>query len=247
MDQTSNWILPASFAAVEDTSLVLSGLAISDVDIAAGNATVTLSVTSGTLTLSASVSGGVTSGQITGNGSSSITITAPVAAINATLANVSGLTFAPEANASGPVTLTMLTSDNGGSGAGGVLTDTDTSTITVSAVNDAPVNTLPASFAAVEDTSLVLSGLAISDVDIAAGNATVTLSVTSGTLTLSASVSGGVTSGQITGNGSSSITITAPVAAINATLANVSGLTFAPAANASGSVTLTMQIGRAHV
>ena len=109
-------------------------------------------------------------------------------------------------------------------------------TFTVAAVNDAPVNNLPASFSTNEDTPLTLTGLSVTDADAGAGNISVTLSVAAGTL--AASSGGGVT---VSGSGSASIVLTGTVAAINAFLAN--GATqpvFTPVADTSGVVTLTM-------
>ena len=57
-------------------------------------------------------------------------------------------------------------------------------TLNISAVNDAPVNTVPAAQTTNEDTSKAITGLSISDVDAGSGTMTVTLGVTSGTLTV---------------------------------------------------------------
>ncbi|WP_259732362.1 DUF4347 domain-containing protein, partial [Synechocystis sp. CS-94] len=109
-----------------------------------------------------------------------------------------------------------------------------TSTVNVTAVNDAPVNTLPATFSVNEDTNLTLTGLSISDVDAGTGDVTVTLSVNSGTL--SASSSGNVT---VNNSGTSSIVLTGTVANINTFLTGFAPV-FAPSANFNGAVTLTM-------
>ena len=76
---------------------------------------------------------------------------------------------------------------------GGPLTGSDTATINITAVNDAPVATItPASYSATEQTSLNLksNGLSVSDVDGRQRLETVTLSVTEGTLTVTAGTSG---------------------------------------------------------
>jgi T1SS-143 domain-containing protein len=231
--------LPASYTTNEDTARKLNGLSITDVDAGSGNVTVTLAVASGTLT--AATAGSVT---VVGSGSSSITLTGTVANINAYLAVVANQpTFTPTANTSGTVALTMTTNDLGNTGTDPGLTgtatneqDTDTINITVNAVNDTPVNTLPASYTTNEDTARKLNGLSITDVDAGSGNVTVTLAVASGTLT--AATAGSVT---VVGSGSSSITLTGTVANINAYLAVVANQpTFTPAANANGVVALTM-------
>lgn len=222
--------LPASgWATNEDTNVALTGLSIADVDAGTGTMTVQLSVTAGTLT--ATSGGGVT---ISGSGST-ITLTGTLANINAYLASASAPVYVPVANANGSVTLTMTTSDGGNTGSGGTLTDVDTRPITINAVNDAPVNTLPAGYSTAEDTSVGLTGMQISDVDAATGTMTVTLGVNSGTLT--ASAANGVT---VSGSGTGTITITGTLANINTFLAGASRPTFTPVTDFNGSVTLTM-------
>ncbi|WP_283193222.1 Ig-like domain-containing protein [Rhizobium sp. AN80A] len=128
--------LPATFNGTEDTALPLAGLSISDVDAGSGPMTVTLSVDAGTLT--AAAGGNVV---VTGNGSGSIALTGTLTDINAYLAGASAPAYHPLSNSNAPVTLTMVTSDGGNSGAGGVQTDTDRATIILAPVNDAPVAT----------------------------------------------------------------------------------------------------------
>ena len=63
------------------------------------------------------------------------------------------------------------------------VTDVDTVAITVTAVNDAPVNTVPGAQTVAEDTALALGGVSVTDVD---GNlSTVQLAVANGTVTVS--------------------------------------------------------------
>ncbi|SFV06984.1 hypothetical protein SAMN02799631_04507, partial [Methylobacterium sp. 174MFSha1.1] len=223
--------LPASFAASEDTALALTGLSVADVDAAGGALSLTLSVGAGTGSLSAGASGRVT---VTGSGTASLTLTGALPALNAYLASAAAPVFTPAANLNGAVALTLTTSDNGNTGAGGALTDVDTTLITLAPVNDAPVNTLPASFTTNEDTPLALTGLAVSDVD--AGTGALTLSVGAGSGSLSATASGGVT---VAGSGTASLTLTGTLPALNAYLASAAPV-FTPVADANGAVTLTM-------
>src|SRR5688572_6254738 len=72
-----------------------------------------------------------------------------------------------------------------------------TQTIVIAAVNEAPVNTLPASFAASEDSPLVLAGLSVADADSGADDLRVTLTVSGGRLTLATDVAGGLAAGQV--------------------------------------------------
>ena len=92
-----------------------------------------------------------------------------------------------------------------------------TTTVNLSAVNDAPVaaNT-HGPYSATEQVALSLknTGLLISDADAGGGPVTVTLSVGEGTLTVAAGGSGAV----VSNSGTSSVTISGTVAQINALL-----------------------------
>ena len=219
--------IAASYSTNEDISVALTGLSVADLDAAAGNISVNLSVTSGSIT--ATTGGGVA---VTNSGTASITLIGTLASINAYLASGATPVYVPATNASGAVTLTMTTSDLGNTGTGGALTDTDTRTITITAVNDAPVNTLPVAQTTNEDTSKAITGLSITDVHAGAASMTVTLAVTNGTLT----VTGGTAT--ITNSGTNSVTLTGSAAQINATLA--SNVTYVPITHFSGAATLTM-------
>ena len=202
--------LPTTFAGTEDTSVGLTGLSIADPDGAATtNHTVTLSVPTGALTAT-----GTATVTVTGTGTSSLVLTGTLASINTYLASAARPNYLPVSNFSGDVVLTMTTSDGGNIGTGGIKTDVDTSTITLAAANDAPVNTLPTTFVGSSSAPVVLSGLAVSDVDAAvAGVITTTLSVNIGTL--AATSGGGVT---VTGSGTGSLVLSGNVANINAFL-----------------------------
>ena len=234
-------VLPATFAGVEDTALTLSGISVSDPDAGNGNIEVSLTVVSGGLTLKTNVSGGVTAAQVTGNGTGAVVITAPQSAINATLTDAGGLTFNPALNFNGDLALAMATSDLGRTGTGGVKTDTDNSTISLSAVNDAPVNNLPVSSTTNTDTPVVLTGISVTDPDVGSALISVLLIVTDGTLTLNTAVAGGVVASEVTGNGSTLLTIETTLSQLSATLAAANGLTFTPAGSFVGTATLVLQ------
>ncbi|MCG4451688.1 type I secretion C-terminal target domain-containing protein, partial [Pseudomonas sp. MMS21-TM103] len=126
-------LLPTSYTTNEDTALKLSGLSVSDVDVASGLVSVTLAVASGTI--SAASGSGVT---VSGTGTGSVMLSGTLDDINAYLADqATQPSYLPAANASGDVTLTMTSNDGGNTGAGGVLIDTDISTITINPVADA--------------------------------------------------------------------------------------------------------------
>ena len=182
-------ITPTSYGPVnEQTSLTLhgTGLSISDVDAGSGSLTVTLSVTEGTL----NVTGGSTGAGVSASGSSLVTITGTQTQINNLLAGNGGATVTYLDNTDTPsatVTLTLTVNDNGLTGTGGPLSASDTATINITAVNDAPVIDLLTT-AGVQTTAItaaftenggavtVAPQLTLADVDsTTAAGATVTL------------------------------------------------------------------------
>ena len=128
-----------SATGAESANIAITGLQISDVDaLASQTMTMTLGVSNGVLTLLTNVASGLTAGGMTGNGTASVTITGTQAAINATLAASNGLVYLGDNGFSGTDSLSVVTSDGGGSGADGVKSDSDSYAITVLGVNDAP-------------------------------------------------------------------------------------------------------------
>jgi VCBS repeat-containing protein len=158
-------VVPATRNAVEDSAVVIGGLAVSDVDAGGGTLTVTLAVSSGTLV----VGGG--GAAVSGSGTGNVVLSGTLAQINATLSAANSVSYLPSADFNGSATLTMSSSDNGNSGSGGALGDTDTMTIVVAAVNDAPVITSDgggdlASISIAENTTAVTT-VTSTDVDSA--------------------------------------------------------------------------------
>ena len=225
----------ADLTVQEDTSSAITGLSVTDIDSnpAVDNIQVALAVQHGILTLQTNVASGITAGEIVGNGSSTVTVTATQNQIDATLAAVTGLSYLGALNFNGTDTLTITTDDQGHTGSPGALQAQSIATITVSPVNDAPDLT-PNSptaltyFATAPAVGLLATG-AVSDIDnpsnfagggftvavtnAAAGDAIVLLgsstfgtSVVGGTTFL---VDGGHTIGTITGLGTSSVAVTA--------------------------------------
>ena len=226
---------PAAYAATEQVSLNLAntGLVVGDIDAGGAGVTVTLSVVSGTLTATP----GATGVGIAGSGSTTLTLTGAVAQINNLLLGAGGSTLSYIINTDTPPasdTLTLSIDDGGNTGAGGALNASANSTITITAVNDAPVNAVPVSITVTEDVASALTGISIADVDALGGNMLVTFSVPSGTL--AAVTGGGVAVG---GSGSGTLTLTGTVANINAFIA-ASSVTFTTALNDTSAVTLTV-------
>ncbi|WP_422003463.1 beta strand repeat-containing protein [Roseovarius mucosus] len=140
-------------------------------------------------------------------------------------------TYVPNADFNGTDAFTVAVSDGNGG------TDTVEVSVTVNAVNDAPVNTVPETLSTDEDTAVALTGLSVSDVDAGEGTITVTLAVAEGAGTIAALEAGSVT---VAGSGTNSITLTGTLADINAYLATETTPVFTPAQDANADVTLTM-------
>ncbi|WP_218510279.1 DUF4347 domain-containing protein [Variovorax sp. dw_308] len=170
-DAPVNNLPAAAWTTNEDANVLLPGLSVTDVDAAGGTITVTFSVTSGTLFSPAG--GGV---NVTGNLTSSVTLSGTLSNINSLLAGGTPLVFTPVKDFNGSVTLTMLTNDGGNTGTGGALTDSDTKTITVVAVNDAPVldpaAAAPALPSVLEDAAVPTGGVGLLVSAIAGANVT---------------------------------------------------------------------------
>src|SRR5436305_7353854 len=112
-------------------------------------------------------------------------VTSPLARINATLASTTSHTLSLHDALPISDTLTATVDDQGNTGSGGPLSDTQTVAISVSAVNDAPVLTVPGAQATSEDTPTAITGLSVTDVDAGAASVQLTLDVLHGTLSLS--------------------------------------------------------------
>src|SRR5439155_16546949 len=136
--------VPGAQSTNEDTNLAFSSgngnlISISDVDAGSSSVQVTLTATNGTLTLSGT--SGLTFSAGDGTADVTMTFTGTVANINAALA---GMIFGPNSNYNGAASVQITTNDQGNTGSGGSLSDTDTVNITVNAVNDPPLNAVPA-------------------------------------------------------------------------------------------------------
>lgn len=213
--------------AQEDQPFVIHGLQVKDVDAGSSPIKITLSVEHGTLTLP--TGSGVT---VVGNGTGSLVLTGTLADLNALLSG--GVTYQGNSDFYGNDALTMVTNDQGNTGSGGALSDTDVLPIEVLPVNDAPINQLPtAPLVTEEDVPYRIDGLQVKDVDAGNSPIEVRLSVGHGTLTLAAG--SGVT---VTGSGTGSLVLSGSLAAINALLAG--GVTYQGAQDFNGQDQLTM-------
>jgi hypothetical protein len=230
--------VPGGQAVDEDGALAFStgggnAISVSDVDGGSDDEQVTLSVDHGTLTLGQTTGLSFTSGD--GVSDAAMTFTGSLSDLNAALA---GTTYTPAANFNGTDTLTITTDDLGHNGEGGAQSDTDTVGITVGAGNDAPVNTVPVAQTVAEDGTLTFSdagsnALSTSDADAGAGSVEIELTATDGTVAL-----GSLSDLSVTGNGTSHLTATGSLSAVNAGL---QGTAYSPAADFAGDATLTVK------
>ena len=220
--------LPLSISVPEDGASALSGISFSDADAGGSSVTATLSVGSGSL--AATSAGGVA----VGGTASALTLSGSVADINAFIAG-GNVVFTTAANATSSVVLTVGIYDGGNTGGGGPLSASGTVTLAVTAVNDAPTVTAPLLIPFTEDTAGAITGISFADVDAGSGTVTVTLSVPSGTM---AAISGG---GVTAAGTSTARTLVGSIANINAFIAG-GNVTYTPAPNEVGNVTLTVLI-----
>ncbi len=229
---------PAAVTVNEDTSLAftaVNAITVSDPDIFSGSMTVTLGVINGMLTVGSS--GGAT---VTGNNSGNVTITGTSSQIVTALGSLS---YRGNTDYHGVDTLSIGVSDNGNVGAGGALTTSGSVAITVTPVNDTPTLTAPAATQNLSAGNTVTfstaNGNAISIADAKdsgtapfTDNQTLTLTATSGTLTLATTAN--LT---VTGDATGTVVLTGTLADINTAL---DGLVYtASNNNLDGTVVLT--------
>jgi VCBS repeat-containing protein len=210
-------------------------LSINDTDAGSSLVQVTLSVTNGTVSLQSTT--GLAFGIGDGNADPVQQFSGTLANINAALAQVK---YVPTANFNGSAQLQILTDDLGNTGTGGPQVDVDTVAITVNAVNDAPVNTVPGSQSTNEDTSRIFSvangnAISVSDIDAGSNSVEITLTASQGTLTLNGVSGLSFSSGD--GIADATTKFTGTLANVNAAL---NGLVFAPTANFAGTAGITI-------
>jgi hypothetical protein len=126
----------------QNLDLSISGVSVADNALSSNTSTVrlTLSVGQGILTLATTVAGGLTSAQVSQNATGTVTITASLSAINATLAASNGLLYTPTSTYSGPDTFRATITDLGHTSSGIPQTVTQTTQITVTPGNVTPTD-----------------------------------------------------------------------------------------------------------
>ncbi|WP_448680774.1 Ig-like domain-containing protein [Pseudomonas nicosulfuronedens] len=222
--------MPTSLTAAEDTATAITGISFADVDAGSASVTVTLSVGSGTL--SAVTGGGVS----VGGTASALTLSGSIADINAFIAG-GAVHFLGALDSTGSVTLTAGINDGGHSG-GAAQTGSGTVTIAITPVNDAPHVSAPPSIGVTEDVPQALTGISFSDIDAGTGTVSVQFSVAPGSGTLAATSAAGVT---VLGSGSGTLSLSGMLSDINAFVTG-GGVSFTTAPNATGNVVLDVSI-----
>ncbi|MDU9393786.1 DUF4347 domain-containing protein [Pseudomonas sp. zfem002] len=228
---------PVSINVTEDVAKSMAGITFGDVDAGSGSVRVIFSVANGNGTFTATASSGVT---VTNNGTNAITLEGTVADIN-TLVSNGRLTYLGAANATGVKTMSISINDNGNTGSGGPLQVNANISLVIAAVNDAPVNNLPATQTVPQDGSLVFNSangnlITISDVDIGGNVMKLSLTAVNGQMTLGSIVGLSFTTGD--GSNDTAMVFTGTLAAINAAL---NGLTFTPQAGYNGTGSITFE------
>lgn len=235
---------PANQTLGEDANSVFgvaSGrvISIADDDDNGQNLTLTLTVSSGIISLTNV--GALAS--LSTNNTSTVIATGTESALNAAL---DGMIVDPSADFVGTLTLSVRVDDNGNTGRAPSPNqfDEESLQITYTAVNDAPTVTAQQSPLLVnEDSSVTLSGgnsngVIINDVDLGAGQPRVTLTVTKGTLTLSRNT--GLTFSKGDGLNDASMTfVGTSKTAINAAL---EGMQYQPNSGVNGTDTLRITV-----
>ncbi|MBM0744200.1 tandem-95 repeat protein [Phormidium sp. CLA17] len=224
--------VPSTLLVDQSTNTLISGIRLTDADLGDNDITVSLSASSGLLTLGRTT--GVTFLAGGGTQDSTISFRGRQDVANFVLES---LIYRSTAAFEGTDVVSVAVSDGGNFGLGGVKTDSKNITLTVAGVNDAPVITAPALQTFSEDATSPISGISIADSDAGVNPLTVSLSVANGTLTLGSTSGLTVTTGS--GTLDKNLAFSGSQGAINAALA---GLTYLSDRNYNGSDLLTMNV-----
>jgi len=199
---------PQTLTELSGLAVALTGYQAYDADPAAqSNFTVTVSDKTGLLSATAE-----DGGTMAGAGTTKLTLTGTVAAVQAELAT---LAYTGGATGIKPTLTDTLTLTARGSKGG---SDSLTTTITVDHLP--PVTTVPATETVASGKTTAITGISIADADPTAGTATFTVKLTDKTGVLSALAT---TGGTVSGSDTKSLTLSGSLAAVNKEL---SGLTY---------------------
>jgi hypothetical protein len=222
----------SSLAYTENaTPLLDSGITATDGDsanLSSATVTMTTGYVNGQDTLAFTNQNGISGTWTPGTGVLALTGSATVANYQTALRSI---TYNNNSDTPDTTTRTVTFATNDGS----LASNTASRTITLTAVNDAPVNSVPGSQAILENTAQVFSVgnsnlISISDADAAASSVQVQLVSTNGTTTLSGT--GGLSFTVGDGTADATMTFTGTTTNVNLRLA---GLSFNPTTNYAGS------------
>lgn len=222
--------LPASIGITEDLAGTVVPVSFVDPDAGTGTVVASFSVPAGTLAANGTP-------QVTVGGTATArTLTGSLADLNQFLSN-GGLSYTGAANATGAVSLGVALDDQGNTGGGGAQSANGSTTLQITAANDAPSVSAPASLSLMAGASVTVTPVSYADVDGPyPGAVTATYSAPSGTF--AATAAGGVT---VSGGGSGTLTLTGTLAAINSFVA-ATPVQYTAAATTSGVVPLTLAL-----
>jgi Ca2+-binding RTX toxin-like protein len=163
----------ASFDATEQTASSLKGsIVLADVDAGSSVVTATLTVVYGVLNVGVGTSGATI---VSGNGTGTVVVSGTIAQLNDMLGSnaTSIVTFTADTDAPPSSSLfTISVNDNGNTGTGGAQTGSASQTITITAVDDAPVAV--ADSATTAENATVIINVTGNDTDVDGGPRTVT-------------------------------------------------------------------------
>jgi hypothetical protein len=166
-------------AVVENPSKTITGISVNDIDVGTGELKVVLTATKGKLSL-AGLSG-LTFTVGDGADDLTMTFTGKMEDVNSAL---SSILYTVVDGASGTDALVINVNDQGNTGIGGPKQDTKSITITIPSMNAAPIVVVPAAQSTNEDIVKSITGVRVTDIDVATGMLTATLEVTNGKLSL---------------------------------------------------------------
>ncbi|WP_421658339.1 Ig-like domain-containing protein [Leptothermofonsia sp. ETS-13] len=223
--------VPGAQTANENTNLRITGISIRDVDATGGSLTVSLSAENGTLTLGTTA--GLTFSSGNGNQNASMIFSGTLAAINNAL---STLTYRGNLNFNGEDTINLSVNDNGNTGSGIPLSDSQVIAVNVLGVNNAPVITVPLAPSTNAGVNLAIAGISINDPDAGSGLLRVTIAAANGVLSIPTE---NLTFSQGDGMLDSRITFAGSLSAINTALA---GLVYRSNPNFTGFETISISV-----
>ncbi|HEU5130669.1 MAG TPA: Ig-like domain-containing protein, partial [Pyrinomonadaceae bacterium] len=209
-----------------------SGVTVTDsdnTDLVGATVAITAGFVSAQDTLAFTNQLGITGNYNSGTGVLTLTGTTTVANYQTALRTVTYSNSSDNPTATRTITFTANDGISGGSATRG---------IAITAVNDAPVNTVPGPQTTAEDTAKVFSSgngnqISVADVDLNANPIKITLTATNGTLTLSTTAGLTTTTGD--GTDDPTIVFSGLLAAVNTAL---NGLSFNPTADFTGAASL---------